>query len=149
MGVSASWFQFGHLSSLCKTTRTLTSATASVPVSQGLKNVPEHVHRDSFVLPWVVLLSVHILLWVCPNEQVLTLSCPPGAEDRSKEGSSFMARGACGRSSWAPICVETAGGGGLSGMTGAGPCLSPSLTLSLQPPAGHSHPSFLFEFLIP
>lgn len=68
MGVSASWFQFGHLSSLCKTTRTLTSATASVPVSQGLKNVPEHVHRDSFVLPWVVLLSVHILLWVCPNE---------------------------------------------------------------------------------
>lgn len=113
MGVSASWFQFGHLSSLCKTTRTLTSATASVPVSQGLKNVPEHVHRDSFVLPWVVLLSVHILLWVCPNEQVLTLSCPPGAEDRSKEGSSFMARGACGRSSWAPICVETAGGGAL------------------------------------
>lgn len=38
---------------------------------------------------------------------------------------------------------------GLSGMMGAGPCLSPSLTLSLQPPAGHSHPPFLSEFLIP
>lgn len=38
---------------------------------------------------------------------------------------------------------------GLSGMMGAGPCLSPSLTLSLQPPAGHSHPPFLSGFLIP
>lgn len=38
---------------------------------------------------------------------------------------------------------------GLSEMTGAGPCLSPSLTLSLQPPARHSHLPFLSEFLIP
>lgn len=146
MGVSASWFQFGHLSSLCKTTRTLTSATASVPVSQGLKNVPEHVHRDSFVLPWVVLLSVHILLWVCPNELYPVLQeLRTGARGVPHSWPGELAAAVLGlQSVW-----RQRGEGGLSGMTGAGPCLSPSLTLSLQPPAGPSHPSFLSEFLIP